>query len=204
MTAARQCGDCQLCCKLLPMKHEADRESEAMQVKDLMVAHGLATHAEFDRMRPDFYKPAGQRCPHQKHHKGCTIYAERPFGCRFWNCRWLVDEAGDTLRPDHVGYVIDIMPDFITVEGKDVEVVVVWVDPARPDAHRDPRLRAYLEQHAKDGKLALIRLNERDSITLFAPSMSGDGQWHEVPGRATVKQSHERLDSFFSKERSAG
>ena len=40
----RQCGDCQLCCKLLPVKSLA--------------------------------KLAGDRCSHQKHHKGCDVYKQ--------------------------------------------------------------------------------------------------------------------------------
>ena len=51
---ARKCGDCQLCCKLVP-------------VADNLV--GL-------------HKPANTRCPYQRHHKGCTIYDAEAFGVR--------------------------------------------------------------------------------------------------------------------------
>lgn len=68
----RQCGDCQLCCKLLPVQ--------------------------------SLGKEAGQRCKHQRHSKGCAVYAQLERvspECRLWNCRWLVenDTADLRLRP---------------------------------------------------------------------------------------------------------
>src|SRR5215467_12304608 len=110
----RQCGECQLCCKLLPMKAGQDRITS--KTAEVLMESGLAKPAEFDGMLRDFDKPAGARCPHQRHHKGCGVYARRPFSCRVWNCRWLAgDDAADLSRPDRVHYVIDIMPDVIRV-----------------------------------------------------------------------------------------
>ena len=66
----RRCGDCQLCCKLLPVG-----------------ALG---------------KAAGERCRHQRHHKGCAVYRKRgfPSECGAWSCRWLVeDDTADLSRP---------------------------------------------------------------------------------------------------------
>ena len=70
-----------------------------------------------------------------------------------WNCRWLVDDDTSPFglrRPDHVHYVIDVMPDFVRVtepssgRQEDQSVMQVWVDPQFPEAHRDPALRAYM------------------------------------------------------------
>lgn len=155
----RQCGDCQLCCKLLPVK-----------------ALG---------------KGAGERCKHQRHHKGCAVYANlhrvSP-ECALWNCRWLVnDDTAELSRPDRSHYVIDIIPDFVTLRdatGKTqhVEVVQIWVDPRYPDAHRDPALRAYLERRAAEGKAAIVRFDNRRNVVLFAPAISSNRQWNEVEG----------------------
>jgi hypothetical protein len=151
---ARECGQCQLCCTLLPTR----------EVPSL----------------------AGERCRHQRFRKGCAIYAKRPLPCRFWSCRWLIaDDTADLPRPDRAGYVIDIMPDFITLQdhasgtSRRMEVVQVWVDPRRPDAHRDPALRAYLERRAAEGKAALIRFDSERGMVLFAPSLNSTGQWLE-------------------------
>ena len=188
-----------MCCKLMPMKQDANDGLHVNELKAELVHRGFETAADMARMRPDFYKPAGQRCPFQKHHKGCSIYNERPFGCRFWNCRWLVnDDTADLPRPDRAGYVIDLMPDYITVEGKDIEVVQVWL--SHPDNHKDPKLRAYLARRGEEGKAAICRINERDAIILFPPALNDDGQWHERYSTANRGlHTPEELHAFFDK-----
>ena len=153
----RQCGDCQLCCKLLPVRSVG--------------------------------KAAGQRCQHQRHHKGCAVYsrlARVSPECKLWNCRWLVNnDAADLSRPDRSHYVLDLMPDFVTLrneatgELQHVEVVQIWVDPDYPDAHRDPVLRAYLERRAKENVVGLVRFDNEQAIALFPPELSQNRQWNE-------------------------
>src|SRR5262245_598700 len=85
----RRCGDCQLCCNLLPVR--------------------------------ELNKGAGQRFRFQKFHKGCTVYhrpeAGFPMCCGLWSCAWLIDPEGtaDFSRPDRSHYVVDIMPDYVTL-----------------------------------------------------------------------------------------
>lgn len=152
----RQCGDCQLCCKLLPVR-------------------------SLDKL-------AGQRCQHQSHAKGCGVYARLMTvspECRLWSCRWLVeDDTADLRRPDRSHYVIDIMPEFITVQDENgalehVQVVQIWVDPRYPDAHRDPALRAYLERRAGERIIGLVRWGSEEGMALFPPSLSNPPVWHE-------------------------
>src|SRR5258707_183047 len=136
MTLTRQCGDCTLCCKLLPVR--------------------------------SIGKLDGQRCKHQRH-TGCKIYHQPGFPreCLNWNCRWLVNDAGDTARPDRSHIVIDIMPDYVRVkpnEGDDfepVEVVQCWIDPKYPDAHEDPKFRAFAEVHARAGRIMMVRYSSK-------------------------------------------
>jgi len=55
--------------------------------------------------------------------KGCAIYAKRPMSCALWNCRWLVnDDTAELSRPDRSPYVIDIMPDYVTVLDRETGV----------------------------------------------------------------------------------
>ena len=183
----RKCGECVLCCKLLPMKAGESRITSA--TAQAMMDAGLAHPDEFVGMLRDFDKPAGARCPHQRHHKGCAVYASRPFGCRVWNCRWLVEnDVADIRRPDRCHYVIDLMPDFIDLNPHDgsarikFQVVVVWVDPDYPDAWRDPPLLAYMERRAAEGLATLLRFSSSRAVAIFPPAISSDRQWHEVGG----------------------
>lgn len=159
----RACGDCQLCCRLLPMK---DNEPW--------------------RKGPAIDKPANVRCPHQKHNVGCAIYAKRPWACQVWTCRWLTNQdTADQSRPDRAHLVVDVMPDYITVrqegeEDRKLQVVQVWCDPRYPDAHRDPAFRAYLARRGEEGIAALLRFGPNKSITIFPPALSADGQFHEI------------------------
>jgi hypothetical protein len=182
-----QCGDCQLCCVLLPVADGANVRTDT---------------GEIIQMPGSLNKPANTRCPHQRHHKGCTLHGKpnMPYSCSIWNCRWLTsDDTADMPRPDRAHYVIDLMPDIvqaennITGERHDMEVIQIWIDPAYPDAHRDPALRRYLDRQKK---AALIRFNERDSIFLAPPSVTGEG-WYEKAGTATLTQS--RLNELVAK-----
>lgn len=165
----RRCGSCSLCCRLLPIK--------------------------------SLDKAAGERCRHQRHSdKGCCkVYARLRLvspDCSLWNCRWLVsDDTADLPRPDRSHYVIDIVPDFVTMEDRDgtridIEVVQIWLDPDHLDAHRDPRLRAYVERRAAEGKMTLIRTSSTEGFALVAPALATDRQWHEVKSNALNRPEH--------------
>ena len=44
-------------------------------------------------------------CPHQT--EGCTIYEDRPDGCKTYRCAWLDGQLNDDERPDLVGLIVD-------------------------------------------------------------------------------------------------
>jgi|SRR5215472_6001155 len=187
--ATRHCGGCTLCCKLLPIRYDTGDHSATI---DAMVKAEMAKISDFAGMTPDFDKPAGERCPHQRSGKGCSIYGRRPLGCRIWNCAWLGGhDTHDQRRPDRSHVVIDIMPDFVTITDSEtgkvdkVEVVQIWVDPNFPDAHRAPEVRAFMARRAAENKLTLIRPGAREAFVVWAPSQSPDGQWHEM--RSSVR-----------------
>jgi hypothetical protein len=149
----RRCGDCQLCCKLLPMP-------------ELKKAAG-------QRCR---YQRAGKGCTiYPRRPPQCQLWS-----CR-WLVQ--PEDTADLLRPDRSHYVFDLVPDYITAtedgERQNIEVVQVWVDPDYPDAHRDPALREYLAKLGERGIMALIRYSAMDGFTLVPPAMMQDRQWHE-------------------------
>lgn len=163
----RQCGDCQLCCKLVPVQ--------------------------------SLHKHGGVACQFQKFHKGCTVYHQpkMPRECGIWNCRWLVnDDAADLSRPDRAHYVIDVMPDFITIRPDDgaepynLQVAQIWVDPSYPDAHRDPALRRWMFRRAQDNIASIIRFNEREAFVIFPPPFDAKGEWHEIRSGMKPGPSH--------------
>jgi hypothetical protein len=86
-------------------------------------------------------------------------------------------------RPDLCGYAIDPMLDTILVDEQPVEVIQVWVDPARREAHRDPALRAWLAAMcARYGLLTIVRWDSRDGAVLIPPDHNTSGEWLEEGG----------------------
>lgn len=150
----RQCGDCRLCCSLLPVR-SVNKPANTKCVHQSH-ARGCKVYAKLFSVSPE---------------------------CAIWTCRWLTNsDADDLRRPDRSHYVIDVMPDFIRAQDDDtgvlmeVPVVQVWVDPKYPDAHRDPALRAWLDRNRE---VALIRYSAHDGFVLFPPSRMKNGQWLE-------------------------
>ena len=149
----RNCGACKACCTLVPVQ--------------LREGH----------------KPANVRCRHLTS-RGCGIYAKRPRPCQAWSCRWLMDpDTAAIRRPDLAGYAIDPMLDTILMDGTPLEVIQVWCDPARREAHRDPALRAYLATMGERfGLLVIVRWDSGDGLVLCPPSISASGEWEEAGG----------------------
>ena len=144
----RSCGTCTSCCTLVPV----------------LLDEGV--------------KPATTRCPHQRA-KGCGIYPTRPRACAVWSCRWLFDpDTAAMRRPDHAGYIVDPGADTAIRDGKPVQVVQVWCDPARRDAWQEPALLAYLDGIAqRHGMSALIRWGSNEGLAVLAPCLSPTGDW---------------------------
>lgn len=159
----RECGDCSLCCKLVPV-------------------------AELN-------KPAATKCKHQRH-SGCAVYKRRPRSCAVWFCRWLInDDTADMSRPDRCHYVIDVMPDYVTLtepggEPIAVRIEQIWVDPKYPDAHRDPKLREYLLRRGKQGIAGLVRYDNKAGLVIFPPNMTANHDWHEITSPLNPESEH--------------
>ncbi len=169
----RKCGDCQLCCVLLPVQDGA-----TVMIGDMEIDLG------------GLNKPANTRCPHQKHGVGCVLHGtkEMPFSCKVWTCRWLInDDTDDMERPDRSHYVIDVMPEVVGLRDNETgrefqqEVIQIWCDPKYPNAWDVGELRAYLQRQRK---CALVRFNTHTSRFLAPPSVTGHG-WVEKDSEAS-------------------
>jgi hypothetical protein len=148
----RSCGSCHACCTQVPV------------------------------VLDEATKPANVRCGFQGS-RGCRIYANRPTPCRAWSCKWLFDPDASALkRPDIGGYIIDPMLDTVLMNDEPVEIIQVWVDPHRRDAHRAPELRDWLELMAQRHRLiAIVRWSSDDGMVLIPPAITGD-VWIEHAG----------------------
>lgn len=117
-----------------------------------------------------------------------------------WRCKWLDDEATGALsRPDRSHYVIDPLPDYITLQPDDGgeptkwPVLQIWIDPAYPDAHHDPKLRAMLDANRA---AALIR---PFGLVIAPPSLTSSGRWIEQVGiLGEAQHSIEDIQAVFA------
>jgi hypothetical protein len=148
-SARRQCGQCTLCCRLLPQAEIAKPANQRCQ-------HQRHTGCKIYSKRPH----------------SCRIWScewllgaplRRPdFG------HFVVDIMPDFITATREGEAPQRIP-----------VVQVWVDPRHPDAYNDPGLRAYLAERGESaGMAALIRYSSDEGFVLFPPALTG-GHWVE-------------------------
>lgn len=149
----RQCGDCQLCCTLVPVR-DIDKPA-GKRCKHQRFGKGCAIYG--------------------RHPIDCQLWS-----C-VWLTE--PEQLRDMRRPDRAGYCIDPCADFIvmrhTITGEEFrpEVVQIWCDPKRPHAHRDPALRDYLEARNLFG---LVRYDSKRGVLIVPPSRNEAGEWAEV------------------------
>lgn len=166
----RNCGKCTLCCRLLP------------------TGDG---------------KPANTKCPHSRRHRGCTIYDTRPRSCRLWSCSWLIDQDiadnhNGILRPDRGHYIIDPVPDYVSLQQTDCEIrlrtIQVWCDPRFPEAYKAAALKQYLREQAKKNSIGLVRYSSHDAFLWVAPEFTKLEDFERVDGNSEAQ--HDFDDIF--------
>jgi hypothetical protein len=154
----RQCGDCNLCCKLLPVVPLGKGANER------------CTHQRHTGCR--VYHKEGM--PPECALWDCRWLAGTAGGTSRPDRSHIVID----VMPDF----IDVMPD--DGEKFPIEVIQCWIDPRYPDAHKDRAFRAFLFEEAQHGRFALIRFNARDAFVLVAPEVP-DGEWREMGGQSS-------------------
>jgi hypothetical protein len=121
----RACGDCQLCCKLVPVP--TIEKPAGKRCKYSKVGKGCTVY----ETRP---------------------FDCRSWSCRWMADRAHTEGMS---RPDRAHFVIDLTPDYITLTMNDtgeetkIGVIQVWVDPAFPEVAKGAELRAYMQQMAE-------------------------------------------------------
>jgi len=164
----RRCGDCQLCCKLMPAKDVPKRENQKCP-----------------------HQRRGVGCMiYPRRPRGCETWS-----CR-WLTGDDTDDLRRPDRshyvidpvPDHV-----TARDNATGAEQIIPVIQVWCDPDYREAHRDPALRRFIERQA--GWAALIRFGYRDALLIVPPAMMHDGRWGETTAMQPDRE-HSLLDTI--------
>lgn len=151
----RQCGDCTLCCKLLPVR-------ELKKLAGARCAH----------------QRHGKGCAiYGRHPPSCALWS-----CVWLSGRDAADLRRPDRSHYVIDIMPDFIT--AVPQGQTpirLPVIQVWIDPNFPDAHRDPALRAYIEKRCEQegGLAAIIRYDSAKAFVLFPPAISSDGQWHE-------------------------
>ena len=173
----RRCGDCQLCCRMLPLTTIG--KPIGVRCQHQRHGKGCAVFGKFGR----------------------------PASCAVWRCAWLADIAPELRRPDHAHYFVDPTPDFVVLgtnlkEGRKVFAISVWVDPSYPDVHRDPALRAFIARIAEEhDAVAVVRTGPEGVMTLIPPRMSDTGAWEERASTAMPRHSVGEIRKRMIEER---
>lgn len=146
----RQCGDCQLCCTLLPVVEINKPASKRCQ------------HQRFGK-GCNIYPDRPPACKLWS----CMWILDTDLIGRPDRVHYVVDPMIDMVAgSNHVGEVVH------------AQATQVWCDPKHPNAHRDPALRAYLLTLPTQG-LAIIRYSSKEGFLLVPPERSHTGDWYE-------------------------
>jgi len=152
----RQCGECSLCCRLIPVAEIGKKTGERCSFQRF--GKGCTVH--------------GPQQPRQCREWSCAwlllpmLTLPRPDRAGF-----IVD-----LSVDVVVFGADVFT------GKKVDALQIWADPKRPDAWRAavPWIKEAIGEREA---VAVIRFGAEGGITLVPPRLSDDGQWVEVDNR---------------------
>lgn len=153
----RSCGDCQLCCTLVPVRE---------------LGKGANARCGYQRF--------AKGCTiYDRRPMPCRLWS-----CRWLTDSTTIamrrpDRAGYVIdmMPDY----IDIT-DNDTGETRKVEVVQIWIDPKRPTAYQsDKALLAWLTDQSTRGTLALLRSGSTHAEVL----MPHEGRWCIVAGQSS-------------------
>jgi hypothetical protein len=151
----RSCGDCQLCCKLLPLpelKKPANKKCRHQKFNKgcLIYANRPMSCQSWSCRWLMSLDTADLPRPDRSH--------------------YVIDPMPDFVR------MVDNTNGGLVAN---VEVVQVWCDPDYPDAHRDPALRRYLLRRGDEMIAALVRYDSKRAFAIIPPQMTADKEWHE-------------------------
>jgi len=153
MTTKRQCGDCQLCCRLLPTEEIGKPENQRCRHQKSYCGCTIYPN------RP----------------MSCQLWS-----CRWLVDDDMADQPRPDRSHIVVDMMPDVIraKDNTTGEVHTMPVIVVWIDPAHRDAYKSPVFIRYVMRQTVP---VLVRYGSRDSGgVLFPPATTGRDEvaWH--------------------------
>jgi hypothetical protein len=99
---------------------------------------------------PAIEKPQDKWCKHCTIGVGCAINGseQRPEACGLFDCLWLQGYGDDNMRPDKSKVVMGM-----TSDGKSL---VLYVDPSRPEAFREPAIDKTIDKLIANGMKVFV------------------------------------------------
>lgn len=149
--ANRECGDCQLCCRIVP-------------VEEINKAAGVRCKHQKSGLGCKIYPNRPFSC--------------RTWSCQWLlgqgteglarpdRTHYVIDSFPDTIYLN--------VPTPAGIETTPLVSIQVWVDPRYPDAWDNERLKSYLNARRMP---VIIRYGNDSGFVLFPPSVSGTGEW---------------------------
>jgi hypothetical protein len=164
----RNCGDCQLCCRLLPVKS---------------IGKKAGTRC--------IHQKHGKGCKIYERRPSCC----RLWSCAWLTGNDTTDLRRPDRAHYVIDCMPEFikLSDDATGEIHKVPVVQIWIDPRYPNAHEDPALRRFLLRRGAEGVLGVIRSSDEDGFVICPPNMSDDGQWHIKAGQSEEAHSVEEI-----------
>jgi len=150
----RECGNCTLCCRLLPVV-------ELGKVANQRCQHQCSKGCRIYKDRPgDCWAWS------------CRWLLGGDVGPRPDRSHVIVDD----MLPGTVA-----LNDDATGKRTPLYALQLWVDPAYPDAHENEDVRAYLaEECDRMTALVIVRYSSSEGFVLFPPCFTPDGKWKRV------------------------
>lgn len=118
---------------------------------------------------PELLKPIGHRCVHLNDKERCSIYANRPTGCRVFYCTWRIAEVlkirvPNDMHPNVCGFVLHW-------DKGASPLCTAFVDPKRPKLWLKSKRR--LEWFSRINNCAIVIGGGNEATHFVCPS----GRW---------------------------
>lgn len=148
------CGECTLCCRVLPFTHQSsifDKYNE--------------------RYKYDIIYPPGKSC-NKVCSTGCSIHDNKPKICKEFECDYILLELEEKFKPSNCGFLcrLKLKTDFDIEGGDEIWIHYEGKDPKPEDFYKDKKelinelIRIVWKKH---GYLPVFLINDIDTYKII-------------------------------------